>query len=106
MPEPTAPEFLTKRYHQNVDVMVRRLRDVADQMERDGHRTENHVGSPPYSWAAHSVVHAVTWGVANLGLDNLTLLAAEIDAFRSGPPTVDASQGESAHTPEGGRSDA
>jgi hypothetical protein len=86
-----------KHYLARVDDVVVRLREMADDVERQGHRTTNHVGVPGFGWSAHSVVHAVMWGMANLSLDSLVVAAADADAAaaeeRNEPADVSGQRG-------------
>lgn len=63
------------------------LRKVADEIERDAVRYADGPTSirkrTPLSHLTSRVVHRVTWGVANLGLDLLGDDAAEADAYRA-----------------------
>jgi hypothetical protein len=73
-----------RHYAGMVTEVARALRDLAARVEREGTlRPERDViGVPAGAWSAHQVVHAVMWGVANLGLDGLVTIAAEIDTLR------------------------
>lgn len=79
-------------YQERVVKVIVGLRDLADRVEREGSRVTNKVSLPGHGWAAHKVLHEVTWGFANLNLDGLVLAACEADeAARveaSNPATV------------------
>lgn len=68
---------------------VRRLRDLADSIEReaardiDAARTGRHEWSS-YTRVASQLVHAVTWGIANLNLSDLIEAGHDADKARQG----------------------
>lgn len=72
-------KLMGDRYEEKVADMVVSLRSLADRIERDAAPTPNHVSVPRFAWAAHNVIHEVTWAMANLNLDSLVVLAAEAD---------------------------
>jgi hypothetical protein len=70
------------RYAKRVSDLAGRLRALADEVEREGRVSESTVYDPrtEHSVAAHRIVHAIMWGLANANLDGLILAAAEVDA--------------------------
>lgn len=68
-----------EHYNRLLASVVAGLRRVADDVERQGAKTANRVDAPEHGWAAHNVIHEITWGVANLNLSALILAAAEAD---------------------------
>lgn len=69
------------RYLADVGYIARRLRGLADDVERLGQpkqdlKTMEHLCAP----AAAEIVHALVWGFANLGLDGTVRDAAAADA--------------------------
>lgn len=89
-PDRIHAESAHNRFERNTAAIVARLRDIADQAERDAVVRPVTHGAPPHSWAAQQVQHSVLWGVANLSLDGLTNAAAEADeaAARIPPPVT------------------
>ena len=74
-------DWAQQRYEGHVDRIARDLRYLADRVERTGHNARPE-RSNTYSTAACDVLHEITWGVANLNLDNL--LNAALDADDTG----------------------
>lgn len=73
-------DWAARHYTQSVEMVARKLRDMADEVEREGVvRPENEWTGPPFGWAASKVVHAVAWGTANLNLDLVVTNAAQAD---------------------------
>lgn len=72
-------DFTELRYHDHVDRVARRLHELADEVQREGDRTDPKIDVPGFGWAASQVIHAVSWGLANLNRDALVLAAAEAD---------------------------
>lgn len=84
-PEATTVERMTTAMIQRrLTDITRRLRDMADEVERAQSRL-NRVpapGVPTYATVVSNVQHSVLWGLANLSIDGLTTLAAEADVAR------------------------
>jgi hypothetical protein len=74
-------DWAQQRYEGHVNRIAEGLRSLADRVERTGH-SPRPGRSNTYSTAACDVLHDVTWGVANLNLDNL--LNAALDADDTG----------------------
>lgn len=72
-----------ERYTANLAKVSARLRELADRVDREGKVRER-----PYqlshSVSAQQVLHEVTWGVANLGLENLLASASDADVAHFG----------------------
>lgn len=75
----THAEFAAKHYADTVTKVAEGLRKLADDAEREGRHTTNHRGEPDYATAAYSVLHAITWGIANLHTEGLVTRAADAD---------------------------
>lgn len=73
-------ENAVRRFDGRVDEIASRLRRLADEVEREGYSSNNRVGMPSYGWKASQIVHAITWGVANMNLSGLVAVASEVDA--------------------------
>ena len=75
------PEQRTRSdYEAQASAIVRRLRQLADEVERSVQPKVNIVSRRlDYPEAAAAAVHAVTWAVPNLHLSDLVLAAAEVD---------------------------
>jgi hypothetical protein len=77
-----------ERYRRAVQRTANRLRDLAEEIERDGMRVRktklpDGTEVPDYGNAARDVVHAVQWGVANAHADRVVDAAVSADfAFR------------------------
>lgn len=74
---------LDRFYHREVDQVAARLRSLAEEVEKRGHRVYDNPsdGEPDYLSAATEVVHKVQWGIANLPLDTLLSGATEVDRY-------------------------
>jgi hypothetical protein len=69
-----------ERYHEKIAEMARRLRTLADDIERKGNAREfKSVLTPRHVNAATNVVHALAWGMANLNADGLVQAAGDAD---------------------------
>jgi len=73
-------QYGAKFMREGVARRVRRLRDLADRIERDGENgiVRAEAGKGTYGTVASNLLHEVTWGVANLNIE--TLLATATDA--------------------------
>jgi hypothetical protein len=73
-------------YDEKVARIVKSLHDIADRVEREGRAHPNVTRSgdprPDYLNAASGVIHEVTWGLANLNLDGLVSMAADVHHAR------------------------
>lgn len=65
-------------YDAKLAQMVAQVHRIADDIEREGRRRETDTNNA--GWAASQVLHTLMWGLANLSLDRLVSLAAEVDA--------------------------
>lgn len=83
-PEQRMFDFGVKRYEERLACIVRDLRHLADEVERDARvRTEPDVmGTPALIWSAQTVVHRVMWGLVNLNLDGLVNVAGDTELAR------------------------
>ncbi len=73
-------ETQTERYAQTTAGIAKRLRDIADEVERESavrEGTFDNDGKPDFMWSAQQIVHTVMWGVANLSLDGLVSAARD-----------------------------
>ncbi len=62
------------RYAKTTADVVRRLRDIADEVERESavrEGTFDNDGRLDFMWSAQQITHTIMWGVANLNLDGL-----------------------------------
>lgn len=86
MSTPAYSEVSAARYHAQVTATADRLRALAEQVEQQSRATAGPTGGPDaranYLAASTRVLHAVVWGVANLGLDTLATAAAEVHTAR------------------------
>lgn len=71
---------------QRVELVVRRLREAADEIEHrltnveeEGPRTDVYDMGSDYGDLAADTIHTVTWMLANMGLDRLTNVARDAD---------------------------
>lgn len=78
-----AENYHSRFFVKQLEGIAARLRDVADQVEREATLRETPYidGTPKHAIAAEQVIHAVTWGVANLNLSGLVHDAAQADAL-------------------------
>lgn len=76
-------------YAKQVADVVRRLRGLADEVEREGRARPGVMGRqdgrPEYVHSAQQIVHAVTWGLANLNLDGVISAGNEADQAARDP---------------------
>lgn len=95
----TWAERMQRQYAEGLANVANDLREMADRVERDGMPRRRSDGSlaaigypegSEFSAAAHRVLHAITWGVANLNLEHLLRRAVEADAA----PRLDAETNE------------
>ena len=75
-------DFRLTYYDRQVARLVQAIRDLADQVEREGvpYEKAGITGTPRYLNAAEQVNHALTWGVANAGAYRLMDAAYHADA--------------------------
>ena len=68
-------------YNRQVERLVQALRDLADQVEREGEPRQKPgvTGTPRHLAAAEAVNHALTWGIANAGAYRLIEAAYHAD---------------------------
>ncbi len=84
-------ESTERRYQQKLDSIVHDLRSMADAIEREKVWDKPGIsGVPRFANHATQVQHEVLWGLANLGLDNLTTNAAEADLHEAWAVTAEA----------------
>lgn len=79
-------DAMARNYHDSVDRVVARLRDMADTIDRQGHDVADSPGPsgcPPFSNAAQRIMHEIAWGTANAGLDHVVSVAATADVARA-----------------------
>jgi hypothetical protein len=74
-----------ERCEADLTLIVKRLRDMADKIERD--RDEGHY---------LTAIHEITWGVANLNIDSLARDVAEARAFEAVQAALDGESGQAA----------
>lgn len=77
-------QYHARRFDERVGVLVQSLRGMADDVERRGAAspTLREPNDPDYVRAATTVIHTVTWGLANLNLDGLIEDAAKANGAR------------------------
>jgi hypothetical protein len=81
----TFEEVAADQLRGRIEKVAARLRDLADEVERES-RTFDRIGQrgrPSYAMVARNVQHAVLWGLANLSLDGLTDAAYDADQART-----------------------
>ncbi len=80
-PQRTLRTIEIKRFNDQVARISYRLREMADEVERETRVTlpSTVYRGTEYGAAAHSIVHAIMWGMANLNLDSIVLLGSEVD---------------------------
>lgn len=78
----TWPEAAHRMYLEQVDAVTKRLRDLADEVERKGKDLRNTFTNDcgAHTYAAGQVVHAIAWGLANTHVDSLVKYAGSADA--------------------------
>jgi hypothetical protein len=66
-------DFRISFYERQVERLVTSLRDLADQIERNGKPYDKPgvTGTPRHVAAAENVNHALVWGIANAGAHRL-----------------------------------
>lgn len=73
-------------YDREVAEIAGKLRVIADEVAREGKARRNWTARgderPDYLLGAQRIVHTVMWGVANLHLDGLVNVAAEVHRAR------------------------
>ena len=72
------------RYADAVSRVAQQLRNIADEVEREGKvrpGTFDNDGQDDFNWSAQQVTHTLMWGMANLNLDGL--LSAANDAHNA-----------------------
>ncbi len=88
MTDTSFSDSMAASYDRRLATIVQRLRDLADEVERDGKprpnitRRDGAVVTDDYIGAAANAIHAVTWGVANLNLDGLVATASDVHYAR------------------------
>ena len=70
------------RYQRNLAKAAQGLRDLADRIEREGAVEPGEGHDRIYVQRAGDVLHAITWGIANLGADTLLSAASDADFAR------------------------
>jgi hypothetical protein len=86
-------EWAANYYSRQVDRVAAGLRDLADKVEQEGRArpgsTGRRDGRPEYVAAATRVVHALSWGFANLPVETLLTNANDADQI-SRPETAES----------------
>lgn len=84
-PDYDSYEFHRARYERDVAHIARKLRDMADEVERRGRKLgPAGEGERPHSDIAAHLTHTIGWGFANLHLDDLVRDAAKADLYQPG----------------------
>lgn len=95
----TIAEHAGEFYLRQVDNVAKGLREMADDLERQGKDVKPSWGGydklPSYGNAAHRVVHTLHWGVANLHFDSLIQAAADADYALRAPYAEEATDDQS-----------
>jgi predicted kinase len=78
---PTAEQLGARFLREGVATRVRRLRDLADRIEREAERNIARAedGRGTYGCATSNIVHELMWGLANLNVDSLLSTATDAD---------------------------
>lgn len=77
-------EHQTQTWMEKKAYIATQLRRLADEIERV--EPSKGLGAHPYpnyAGAAYTVVHTITWGLANMHIDGLAKDAAEIDVYQA-----------------------
>lgn len=74
------------RYNEKVDVIANRLRELADDVQREGKPRESKANSlyPEYTRhvrANQALIHLITWGIADLNMAYLLETAVDADSI-------------------------
>jgi hypothetical protein len=76
-----------ERYDERLADIVRRLRRLADDVEREGSPRESFVGwrkgRRDYVYASQRVIHEVAWGIANMHMDLLVDAADDLHSVEA-----------------------
>jgi hypothetical protein len=74
------PQRMSEQFEHKVARTANGLRVLADRVEREGRVGENiRTMKPDHAYAAQSVIHAITWGMANLDLGGIVQCAKDAD---------------------------
>lgn len=82
---PSAEQWQADQMRRAVARIVADLRRLGDEVEREANAI-GRVGElefNTYGYAASQIIHAVTWGMANLSLERIAQCAADADAARA-----------------------
>lgn len=77
----TVEEFHADQLRRRIEKVAARLRDLAEDVEREVRNTVNPRSS--YAWAAHNVTNEIMGALMNMQLGALALDAAEADKARA-----------------------
>lgn len=77
----TDEQYSAKFLREQVDTVTKRLRALADQIDREAaYQTDDALtGSGQYARVPASLIHTIQWGIANINLTTLIQTAADAD---------------------------
>lgn len=85
MGELSLTDYLERKRSDHVEEIALALEDIAAEVRREGARHDRASvdGTPRFSQSTSRVLHAVTWGVANLPSQRLLDVSAQLDVVEA-----------------------